>query len=88
MPIRMPATTRLVTTECESRRGVCKDTSRVELEASQADAHSNAARLVSVAADSVPAKQNPVRQFGVFNPQLDEMVEWLKQCRVRTATME
>lgn len=48
----------------------------------------NAAHFVCVPADSVPAEQNPVRQFGVFNPQLDEMVEWLKQCQVRTVAME
>ena len=48
----------------------------------------NAAHFVCVPADSVPAGQNPVRQFGVFNPQLDEMVEWLKQCQVQTVAME
>jgi transposase len=48
----------------------------------------NAAHFVCVPADSVPAGQSPVRQFGVFNPQLDEMVEWLKQCQVRTVAME
>ncbi len=48
----------------------------------------NAAHFVCVPADSVPAGQNPVRQFGVFNPQLDKLVEWLKQCRVQTVAME
>ena len=48
----------------------------------------NAAHFVCVPADSVPAGQSPVRQFGVFNPQLDEMVEWLKQCQVQTVAME
>ena len=48
----------------------------------------NAAHFVCVPADSVPAGQTPVRQFGVFNPQLDEMVEWLKQCQVQTVAME
>lgn len=48
----------------------------------------NTAHFVCVPTDSVPAGQNPVRQFGVFNPQLDEMVEWLKQCRIRTVAME
>ena len=48
----------------------------------------NAAHFICVPADSVPAGQNPVRQFGVFNPQLDEMVEWLKQCQVQTVAME
>jgi transposase len=48
----------------------------------------NAAHFVCVPSDSVPAGQNPVRQFGVFSPQLDEMVEWLKQCQVQTVAME
>ncbi len=48
----------------------------------------NAAHFVCVPVDSVPAGQNPVRQFGVFNPELDKMVEWLKQCQVQTVAME
>lgn len=48
----------------------------------------NAAHFVCVPADSVPAGQSPVRQFGVFNPRLDEMVQWLKQCGVQTVAME
>lgn len=48
----------------------------------------NSAHFVCVPADSVREGQSPVRQFGVFNPQLDEMVEWLKQCGVRTVAME
>lgn len=48
----------------------------------------NAAHFVCVPADSVPAGQNPVRQFGVFTPALDEMVEWLKRCGVKTVAME
>ena len=48
----------------------------------------NAAHFVCVPADSVPKGQSPVRQFGVFNPQLDEMVEWLKHGQVQTVAME
>jgi len=48
----------------------------------------NAAHFVCVPADGVPADQNPVRQFGVFNPELDKMVEWLEQCQVQTVAME
>jgi transposase len=48
----------------------------------------NAAHFVCVPADSVPAGQSPVRQFGVFNPELDHLVEWLKQCQVQTVAME
>jgi len=48
----------------------------------------NGAHFVCVPSDSVPAGEKPVRQFGVFNPQLDAMVEWLKQCQVRTVAME
>lgn len=48
----------------------------------------NEAHFVCVPADSVPPGQSPVRQFGVFNPELDRMVEWLKQCQVETVAME
>jgi transposase len=48
----------------------------------------NTAHFVCVPSDSVPTGQSPVRQFGVFNPELDQMVEWLKQCGVRTVAME
>lgn len=48
----------------------------------------NAAHFVCVPADSVPSGQSPVRQFGVFNPELDQLVEWLKQCQVQTVAME
>ena len=44
--------------------------------------------FVCVPADAVPEGQSPVRSFGVFNPQLDQLVEWLKQCRVETAALE
>ena len=48
----------------------------------------NAAHFVCVPADSVPAGQSPVRQLGVFNPELDRLVEWLKPCQVQTVAME
>ncbi len=48
----------------------------------------NTAHFVCVPADSVPTDQNPVRQFGVFNPDLDQLVEWLKQCQVQTVALE
>ena len=48
----------------------------------------NTMHFVCVPTDSVPSGQSPVRQFGVFNPQLDAMVEWLKQCQVQTVAME
>jgi transposase len=48
----------------------------------------NAEHFVCVPSDSVPEGQNPVRSFGVFNPRLDEMVEWLKQCGVKTVALE
>jgi len=48
----------------------------------------NKAHFVCVPADSVPPGQSPVRQFGVFNPDLDQMVDLLKQCRVETVAME
>ena len=48
----------------------------------------NAEHFVCVPADSVPAGEKAVRSFGVFNPQLDELVQWLKQCGVRTVALE
>lgn len=48
----------------------------------------NAEHFVCVPSDSVPEGQNAVRSFGVFNPQLDELVEWLKQCGVKTVVLE
>ena len=43
---------------------------------------------VCVPADSVPAGQLPVRSFGGFTHDLDQLVDWLKQCGVQTAAME
>lgn len=43
---------------------------------------------VAVPPDSVPAGESAVRKFGAFTPDLDEMVEWLKACGVRTVAME
>jgi transposase len=42
----------------------------------------------SVPPDSVAAGQLSVRAFGTFNENLDELVEWLKACRVETVAME
>jgi len=43
---------------------------------------------VCVPEDSVPAGQSPVREFGAFTRDLDEMVEWLRACKVKTVAME
>lgn len=48
----------------------------------------NAEHFVCAPSDSVAQGQSPVRSYGVFNPQLDEMVEWLKSCGVKTVAME
>jgi transposase len=48
----------------------------------------NAKHFVCVPVDSVPADQSPVRSFGVFNPDLDQLVEWLQSCGVKTVAME
>src|SRR4030095_742161 len=48
----------------------------------------NRAHFVCVPVDSVPEGQSPVRQFGVFNPELDKMVEWVKQCQGQTVALE
>src|SRR5688572_4563486 len=43
---------------------------------------------VAVPPDAVPAGQSSVRVFGTFTEKLDELVEWLKACRVDTVAME
>jgi len=43
---------------------------------------------VCVPEDSVPAGASPVREFGAFTRDLDDLVEWLRSCRVRTVAME
>lgn len=43
---------------------------------------------VCVPEDSVPAGQTPVREFGAFTRELDQMVEWLGSCGVKTVAME
>jgi hypothetical protein len=48
----------------------------------------NAEHFVCVPSESVPPGESPVRRCGVFNPQLDQMVEWLKPCQVQTVALE
>src|SRR5579864_947198 len=43
---------------------------------------------VCVPADAVSAGQSPVRRFGAFTQDLDQLVEWLRSCGVRSAAME
>lgn len=43
---------------------------------------------VCVPADAVSAGQSPVRRFGAFTQDLDQLVEWLRSCGVTTAAME
>lgn len=43
---------------------------------------------VCVPEDSVSEGQSPVREFGAFTKDLDELVEWLLKCGVKTAVME
>ena len=43
---------------------------------------------VCVPADSVPQGQSPVRRFGAFTQDLDQLVELLRSCGVTTAAME
>jgi transposase len=31
---------------------------------------------------------NPIRSFGTTTPELEEMAQWLKQCRIKTVAME
>jgi len=43
---------------------------------------------VCVPEDAVPAGESPVRQFGAFTAQLDQLVEWLRKSQVATVAME
>ncbi|HAB18830.1 MAG TPA: IS110 family transposase [Verrucomicrobiales bacterium] len=43
---------------------------------------------VCVPEDAVPDTQGPVREFGAFTKDLDELVQWLRQCQVQTVAME
>lgn len=43
---------------------------------------------VCVPADSVGEGQSSVREFGAFTKDLDELVEWLLKCQVKTVAME
>ena len=43
---------------------------------------------VCVPANAVAEGQSPVREFGAFTKDLDELVEWLLKCQVRTVAME
>ena len=46
------------------------------------------AHWVCVPEDAVPAGESPVREFGAFTKDLDELVEWLLKCGVKTVVME
>ena len=43
---------------------------------------------VCVPEDAVPAGESPVRQFKAFTGDLDQLVEWLQACHVKTVAME
>jgi hypothetical protein len=43
---------------------------------------------VCVPEDAVPAGESPVRQFKAFTGDLDQLVEWLRACHVKTVAME
>jgi hypothetical protein len=44
--------------------------------------------FVCVPADAVGADESPVRSFGAFTGQLNQVVEWLRACQVQTVAME
>jgi transposase len=46
------------------------------------------AHFVCVPAHALAPGQSRIRQFGTFSGQLDELVEWLKSCQVKTVVME
>jgi len=43
---------------------------------------------VCVPSDAVPAGESPVRSFGVFTRDLDQLVDWLQARKVKTVAME
>ena len=43
---------------------------------------------VCVPEDAVAQGQSPVREFGAYTKDLDELVEWLLKCQVKTVAME
>ena len=43
---------------------------------------------VCVPEDSVAPGESPVREFGAYTRDLDELVEWLLRCGVKTVAME
>ena len=43
---------------------------------------------VCVPEDAVPVGESPVRQFRAFTGDLDQLVEWLQACKVKTVAME
>jgi transposase len=43
---------------------------------------------VCVPEDAVAEGESPVREFGAFTKDLDELVEWLLKCQVKTVAME
>ena len=46
------------------------------------------AHWVCVPEDAVAEGQSPVREFGAYTRELDELVEWLLKCGVKTVVME
>jgi len=48
----------------------------------------SAQNLVCVPAQAVKSGQSNVRSFGAFTKNLDDLVEWLKECGVTSAVME
>jgi transposase len=44
--------------------------------------------FVCVPEDSVVPGQSPVRSFSAFTGDLDKLVEWLQECKVKTVAME
>ncbi len=43
---------------------------------------------VCVPEDAVPAGESAVRQFRAFTGDLDQLVEWVRRCKVETVAME
>jgi transposase len=77
------------TTSCVAGKGSAKDATLQVLNPNSAGIDIGSTQhWICVAAHRVAAGENPVRQFGAFTHQLEEAVDWLKECGIETVVME
>lgn len=83
-------------TSAESRKSASKGQKPVQPSAQMPIINPHAAGIdvgatshwVCVPEDAVAAGESPVREFGASTPDLNELVEWLLKCGVKTVVME